>query len=405
MALKRLPQAERLLSGALSGFLSDSATSATVNNPPDENKLPTYFEFEPGSDNAETVRVTAVSGNVITIERGVYNGGVGVEHQANSAYEQKMSQVHWDAVVAALESGYLTEDESQVFTRNSTSEFQIEDVDHTAMYQNGRIIRLNGTVDLVVLSSSYTGGHTVITVNDTTVPTPITSVEVAIQPRDMPGLAYLAIDTISEKTSAAGVTVDGVLLKDSQVSTDQINEKTGGAGVSVDGVLLKDSQVSTDQINEKTGGAGVTADGVLLKDGKVTGDVVRTPAPGSDTTASGVKVTLTAGENLVFGEVCYVKSDGKIWKADADAIATSSALLMALDSISADADGEFLITGFARNDAWSWTVGGLIFLSTTAGALTQTAPSGTDDVIQILGVATHADRMIFTPQLVQVEHT
>jgi hypothetical protein len=35
-----------------------------------------------------------------------------------------------------------------------------------------------------------------------------------------------------------------VLLKDSQVTTDQINEKTSAAGVTIDGVLLKDSAVS-----------------------------------------------------------------------------------------------------------------------------------------------------------------
>jgi hypothetical protein len=32
-------------------------------------------------------------------------------------------------------------------------------------------------------------------------------------------------------------------------------------------------------------------------------------------------------------------------------------------------------------------------------------PTGADDVIQIMGVATHADRMYFNPQLVQIEHT
>jgi predicted outer membrane repeat protein len=55
----------------------------------------------------------------------------------------------------------------------------------------------------------------------------------------------IATDTVSEKTSAAGVTVDGVLLKDSQVTTDQINEKTSAAGVTIDGVLLKDNGVVT----------------------------------------------------------------------------------------------------------------------------------------------------------------
>lgn len=244
MALKRLPQAERLLSGALSAFLSDVATTMTVNNPPDANKLPTYIEIEPDSAAPETVRAIGVSGNVVTIERGVYTGGVGSEHQANSVYKQKITSVHWDAIVAALESGYITEDPSQTFTQNSVTEFQIEDVDHTAYYQLGRILRLNGTADCVVTGSSYAGGHTVVTVSGDNVPASITSIELGIQPRDMTALAALAVDTINEGTPGAGVTVDGVLLKDSQVSTDQINEKTSGAGVTVDTLLIKDGEIN-----------------------------------------------------------------------------------------------------------------------------------------------------------------
>lgn len=127
--------------------------------------------------------------------------------------------------------------------------------------------------------------------------------------------------------------------------------------------------------------------------------------PDTDQTALGLKASFTAGETLAFGSVCYIKSDGKAWKADADAIATSSAVVLALAAISADAAGSFLLLGFARNDSWSWTVGGLLYLSTTAGAITQTPPSATDDVIQILGIATHADRLYWNPQLSQVEHT
>jgi hypothetical protein len=58
----------------------------------------------------------------------------------------------------------------------------------------------------------------------------------------------LQSDTINEKTATAGVTVDGVLLKDNQISTDQINEKTSAAGVTIDGVLLKDTTVTANTI-------------------------------------------------------------------------------------------------------------------------------------------------------------
>jgi hypothetical protein len=37
--------------------------------------------------------------------------------------------------------------------------------------------------------------------------------------------------------------------------------------------------------------------------------------------------------------------------------------------------------------------------------MVQIAPTGTDDVIQILGIALAADVIYFNPQLVQVEHT
>jgi hypothetical protein len=71
-------------------------------------------------------------------------------------------------------------------------------------------------------------------------------------------------DLITEKTSAAGVTVDGVLLKDSQVTTDQINEKTSAAGVTIDSVLLKDGTVkatttiSVGNATPAASGAGIT---------------------------------------------------------------------------------------------------------------------------------------------------
>jgi hypothetical protein len=129
---------------------------------------------------------------------------------------------------------------------------------------------------------------------------------------------------------------------------------------------------------------------------------------GSDHTASGTTILLTATANVAFGDVCYIASTGKASLIDADAIASMSAIVMAIATISADASGEFLLMGIARDDTWAWTVGGLIYGSvtgTTGNTLTQTAPSGTDDVVQIMGVATHADRMYFNPQLVQIERT
>ena len=134
-----------------------------------------------------------------------------------------------------------------------------------------------------------------------------------------------------------------------------------------------------------------------------------TAAPGSDHSANGILIALTANEAQAFGDACFINSSGKPQLIDADAIATMSAILMVVDgTIASGATGKYMLAGVARDDTWAWTVGALIYGSTTGTTghtLTQTAPSGTGDVVQILGVATHADRMIFNPQLVQVEHT
>jgi hypothetical protein len=121
-----------------------------------------------------------------------------------------------------------------------------------------------------------------------------------------------------------------------------------------------------------------------------------------------VEVPLTAGAAISFGQVCYMGSDGKMELTDADAIASSGGWAMCSDaSIAENASGDFLLHGFARDDTWNWgTLGGFVYVDTaTAGGMTQTAPSGTDDVVQILGVVVTSDIVYFNPQLVQVEHT
>lgn len=70
-------------------------------------------------------------------------------------------------------------------------------------------------------------------------------------------------NTIGERSSGAGVTVDGVLLKDGGITATAV---TGSA--------ITATVLFTDTIHEKTAAAGVTVDGVLLKDGNVTATTV-----------------------------------------------------------------------------------------------------------------------------------
>lgn len=73
------------------------------------------------------------------------------------------------------------------------------------------------------------------------------------------GAGPLLVDTVNESTPAAGVTVDGVLVKDG-------------------GIVLADAAVlEVDTVNEATAAAGVTVDGLLIKDGSVRPDVIADP--------------------------------------------------------------------------------------------------------------------------------
>lgn len=114
----------------------------------------------------------------------------------------------------------------------------------------------------------------------------------------------------------------------------------------------------------------------------------------TDHTCTGETFSATAGENLVFGNLCYLKSDGKWWKTDSDAASTMPGTAIATGTINADATGIFLLEGYARDDsAWAGlTIGGTLYASQTGGAITQTAPVPAANVqtttqVQILGKA------------------
>lgn len=145
--------------------------------------------------------------------------------------------------------------------------------------------------------------------------------------------------------------------------------------------------------------------GALSWDTPAGGGAVTFNEPAADVTAGTQSIldSATVGESVVFGNLLYQKSDGKWWLADADQASTMPGVRMALEAKSADQTCSMLVMGRVRNDAWSWTVGGLIYASTTSGALTQTQPSGTGDQVQVVGVAYHADKMLFQPSPVLVE--
>ena len=111
-----------------------------------------------------------------------------------------------------------------------------------------------------------------------------------------------------------------------------------------------------------------------------------------------------AGENLSGGNLVYLKSDGKWWKTDADAEATTKGLLgLVMDAKSVGQAVKVLILGKVASAGWSWTVGAPIYGSCTAGGITQTAPSGSGDQVRKIGHALSSTTIIFNPDATIVE--
>lgn len=130
-------------------------------------------------------------------------------------------------------------------------------------------------------------------------------------------------------------------------------------------------------------------------------NMVLNPTP-ADNEGSGIKSTVTVDTNGTgVGAALYMAADGHYDEADADAAATMPCTALALET--GTGSKQVLHYGYIRNDTWNWTPGALLYVSTTAGALTSTAPAGSGDQVQVVGYATHADRIFFSPDLSTAE--
>jgi hypothetical protein len=118
-------------------------------------------------------------------------------------------------------------------------------------------------------------------------------------------------------------------------------------------------------------------------------------ALGTDDTYSGLAVSgLNAGATIAQWEAVYVGGSSTYLLADANGSGTFPAIGLAVAAYVSTNAAIVVRNGTVRNDAWTWTPGGTVYLSTTAGGLTQTAPSTTGDKVQVIGTALTADILL-----------
>ena len=152
------------------------------------------------------------------------------------------------------------------------------------------------------------------------------------------------------------------------------------------------------------------ADGTFSASGSTAWDATHTVSgfletvmdgtPGTDHTSTGPTTnTFNAGETVTIMDLVYLKSDGEWWLTDADAAATAAGLLAI--SLESKTDGQAMSVAlpgsFVRDDTWNWTVGAVLYVGLSPGAITATQPSATDDVVRVVGFAVTADVIWFAP--------
>jgi hypothetical protein len=125
------------------------------------------------------------------------------------------------------------------------------------------------------------------------------------------------------------------------------------------------------------------------------GQTIINDGSGNLSWGSSGSILMTAGELVASAnpEAVFIKSDGKVWKAQADAIANAQCIGMAETSIAAEAQGLVSLPGQVIEGVLSGASPGAVYYlsESTAGALTTTAPSGSGEVVLRMGVAKSAD--------------
>jgi hypothetical protein len=122
------------------------------------------------------------------------------------------------------------------------------------------------------------------------------------------------------------------------------------------------------------------------------------------------EVAYWGGGTVVRGDLYYYNSSGNWALTDADAASTATGMLGIARADGTASTVGMLLRGRAKYTSNSnynalSTIGAPLYISTTPGGFTQTAPTGTGDIVRIIGyvLSTASDEIYFCPDSVWVE--
>jgi len=193
-----------------------------------------------------------------------------------------------------------------------------------------------------------------------------------------------------------------------QIETDDFIVKNHGAGETYiraqDNSSVQLYYNNSEKLETKTDGIEVTGNIDIGSNGEVeldgNGGILLNTAP-SGNEGNGIIIKLHTSSTTA-GNIYYKSHLAAAWSlADADSSTTTRMLAVALGTNSGT-DG-MLLQGIFRKASHGFSAGAPLYVSTTAGAFTTTAPSGSGDYVRVVGYVIDSSTIYFSPGTAWVE--
>ena len=221
------------------------------------------------------------------------------------------------------------------------------------------------------------------------------------------------IEALADVTDTANVTSAGALM-DSEVTNlaqvkafDTTDYATSAQGTTADSAL---QDVVDDTTPVLGGDLNTSTFDIILGDGTSdTSSILLNDSALADEKWSGTTLIGTAGATLAIGDLCYLASTGKWLLLDGILDGTDTGydkkLGICVDASTDTNPTEMLLDGLIASAAFpAFTIGSAVYASDTAGDMIVAQPSTTNFAIRIMGYATSATVLHFSPSPDYIVH-
>lgn len=155
---------------------------------------------------------------------------------------------------------------------------------------------------------------------------------------------------------------------------------------------------------DTSGGTGAWA--MKIRNAADTGwETISSGSSGSGTTE--ITVSNDSGSAMSKGDLCYISGDSsgvpQVQLADADAVGTATGMLVLIgESIATGSDGQAVVEGIMTGFT-GLTAAQTMFVSNTTGGMVGSQPTGSGDIVRVVGYALTTTSVYFKPGASWVE--